>query len=127
MSWRDEAACKTAEGVVWFPEPNGPGLNAKWRENLARAREVCDSCAVKAQCLAAALADRDSAGIWAGTTESQRKRSPQKPRRRPPVARCGTDSGYRRHRYLGEAICPACREAHAVAIRLRRHMLEVVR
>ncbi len=30
-----------------------------------------------------------------------------------PPAKCGTTSGYRRHRRLGEPACDACRAAHA--------------
>lgn len=31
-------------------------------------------------------------------------------------ARCGTDSGYKRHRRLGEPTCEACRAAHSRAV-----------
>lgn len=126
MSWRDEAACKTTTDIDWFPSFDAMPHHA-WKANLERARAVCDGCTGRAECFAEALRDPFSAGIWAGTTESQRNRSPQRPRRVPQVARCGTDAGYRRHRYLGEPICVGCREAHAVATRLKRHMLEVVR
>ena len=30
-------------------------------------------------------------------------------------ARCGTDSGYAKHRRLGEKTCSACRKAHRLA------------
>lgn len=36
------------------------------------------------------------------------------------VAVCGTDSGYHRHRSLGEATCVRCRNAHAQAEHDRR-------
>lgn len=34
-------------------------------------------------------------------------------------ARCGTDSGYHRHRRQNEPTCHACREAHALATAVR--------
>lgn len=36
------------------------------------------------------------------------------------VAVCGTVSGHRAHRRRNEPICDACRQAHAIAERLRR-------
>ena len=36
------------------------------------------------------------------------------------VARCGTESGYRRHLRLREQVCDACREAKRVAVRRQR-------
>lgn len=126
MDWRDQAACKTATGIDWFPSfERGGG----WRANLAAARTVCAACPVKSECLASALADPMTAGIWAGTTESERRRSPAIRARRVPMTepRCGTPSGYRRHRYRQETPCQACRDAHAIAARVNRHMLEVVR
>jgi hypothetical protein len=32
------------------------------------------------------------------------------------VAGCGTDSGYKRHRYLGEDACPQCKHAHSAYV-----------
>lgn len=125
MSWQDNAACTGRDDVDWFPQP---GTDAARRANLAAARAICDTCPVKAQCYAEAMADPFTAGIWAGTTEGQRRRSPQKHLRRPLVARCGTDAGYYRHlRYTFTEPCQACREAHAMTHRLRRMRLEVVR
>lgn len=123
--WRDQAACRDVTGIDWFPQP---GTDAARRLNLAAARAICDACPVKAQCLAEAMAVPFTAGIWAGTTEGQRRRSPQKHLRRPQVARCGTDAGYYRHlRYMGTEPCQECKEAHAMAWRVRKHRLAVVR
>jgi hypothetical protein len=38
-----------------------------------------------------------------------------------PPARCGTDSGYYRHRRHGEPACTACLAAHATTGRVRYH------
>lgn len=40
---------------------------------------------------------------------------PLRQRQRAPVAACGTDSGYYRHRRNGETACEPCRMAHTVA------------
>lgn len=126
MNWRDEAACTGRLDIDWFPTYERAAYK-RWRANLAAARSVCDGCPVKVQCLAIAMADPHSAGIWAGTTESQRRRAPQPAPRRAYVARCGTDSGYRRHRDQGTPPCQACKEAHAIAARVRAHRLAVAR
>lgn len=43
---------------------------------------------------------------------------------------CGTESGYQRHRYKGEAKCPACLRGHAAHVKdaeaARRALLERV-
>lgn len=129
MSWREEAACKGRDDIDWFPTQDRPGgTTTSWRENLRRAREVCASCDVRSDCLADALAHWGTGGIWAGTTELERTRLPMKRPVRPHVARCGTDAGYYRHlRQTFTEPCGACKEAHAIAGRIRSHQLAVVR
>lgn len=129
MSWKQRAACADRDDIDWFPTMEAPGgQNAAWRNNVARAREVCSSCPVSAECLRAAMADPFTAGIWGGTTEGERRRRPQPPRQRPTVARCGSDAGYYRHlRQTNTEPCQECREAHAMAARLRKHTLAIVR
>jgi WhiB family transcriptional regulator, redox-sensing transcriptional regulator len=34
---------------------------------------LCESCAVRAECLAAALADPNLLGLWGGTTGTERR------------------------------------------------------
>lgn len=125
MSWRDNAACKSHPEIDWFPQSGTPDAEA--RANLARARAVCAGCPVKDECYGEAILEPWTAGIWAGTTNSQRRRAPQQPRRRAPVARCGTDAGYSRHRRMNENPCQECKEAHAMAFRLRKHTMAIVR
>lgn len=67
MPWSQRAACK-AEGVpTWMFYPCR-GDN----ETLARAKAVCRTCPVSAECLAWAL-DNDEPGVWGGTSERQRQ------------------------------------------------------
>lgn len=135
--WMLLAACR--DGVdpeIFFPtQDNGP--------SLSKARRVCASCWVKADCLAYALAmeggqpAKTREGVYAGTTGGQRydlyRRKPVQERRkaaaeaRPAVkkkrepAECGTRSGYSKHLREKTEICGPCRQANTDADnRLRR-------
>jgi WhiB family redox-sensing transcriptional regulator len=69
--WRLDAACATVDPELFFPEP-GQAPQA------AAAKAVCADCAVRGPCLEVALhgpqAHQDHAGIFAGTTASERVR-----------------------------------------------------
>jgi WhiB family redox-sensing transcriptional regulator len=69
--WRLDAACATVDPELFFPDP-GQAPQA------AAAKAVCAGCTVRGPCLAAALhgpqAHQDHAGIFAGTTPSDRVR-----------------------------------------------------
>jgi WhiB family transcriptional regulator, redox-sensing transcriptional regulator len=120
MTWQDSAACKGRKDIDFFPTMDRPGgQNARWRANVARAKAVCAECPVIKDCRIEAQSHDMTAGIWFGTTEAERKGLPRIISR-PHVARCGTDSGYRRHRRWGEDPCPECRFAHAIAHRVRK-------
>ncbi len=54
----------------WF-FPSGGGHPGSWK--VRRARMLCARCEVQVECLRVALAE-DREGIWAGTTEEQRRR-----------------------------------------------------
>jgi WhiB family transcriptional regulator, redox-sensing transcriptional regulator len=69
LDWWRAAACRTADPEIFFPVSSvGPG-----REEVARAKEVCASCAVRRQCLQFAIATRQLHGVWGGTTEEERR------------------------------------------------------
>jgi WhiB family redox-sensing transcriptional regulator len=67
--WRLEAACREVDPELFFPDP-GQAPQA------AQAKAVCAGCTVRGPCLEAALhgpqARDDHAGIFAGTTASDR-------------------------------------------------------
>ena len=65
QEWIEDAACTGMDWNVFFPERGGPG-------SPARAKLVCFRCPVQADCLDYALADDTTAGIWGGTTETER-------------------------------------------------------
>ena len=62
--WRIDAACADKDPDMFFP---GRG------EATAPAKKVCAGCPVQAECLEHALTHRDAFGIWAGTSERERR------------------------------------------------------
>jgi WhiB family redox-sensing transcriptional regulator len=69
LDWWQWAACRAADPDLFFPvSAVGPG-----REEVARAKAVCASCAVRRHCLQYALATRQAHGVWGGTTEDERR------------------------------------------------------
>jgi hypothetical protein len=85
--------------------------------------EACESCPVRLDCLAAAIAEEAYTPIayrhgWRGIPATYRT-TPQVMRLET-VAICGTDSGYFRHlRTTKTEPCDACRAAHAEANRVK--------
>ena len=66
--WMDEAACRGRDANLFHPT----GREDAIERALATARTICRRCDVQAECLAFALNGRES-GIWAGTSERQRR------------------------------------------------------
>lgn len=69
-SWADRAACDVSAAPLFFAADNERGEAKHEREALATA--VCATCPVRAECLTYAVDTRQYAGVWGGTTESQR-------------------------------------------------------
>ena len=63
--WMARAACRGEDPAVFFPSLGG---------NAAKARAICSICPVRQECRAYALADPESAGVWAGITERERRK-----------------------------------------------------
>ena len=69
MDWSDRAACLAEEPELFFPIGNtGPALM-----QTEEAKAVCNRCRVIDACLQFALASGQSAGIWGGLTEDERR------------------------------------------------------
>ena len=66
-SWIDHANCAGVDPDLMFP---GRGDTA----TLAAAREVCAGCVVRPECLEHALTRGEKYGVWAGTSERERRR-----------------------------------------------------
>ncbi len=65
ITWRDLAACRDMVEVDFFPFPEDTA-------GIGRAKEVCASCPVTAECLDYALETRQIDGIWGGHTSTER-------------------------------------------------------
>ena len=61
--WMDAAVCAQTDPDEVFPDKGG---------STARAKRVCLSCEVSAQCLQYALTNRERWGIWGGKSERER-------------------------------------------------------
>lgn len=110
-AWAARAACKGADDTVFFPETRG-------HHNAVKALQICRTCAVASECLQHALTAPEQFGVWGGKTEQERRdMRPARKRQRPPD--CGTESGYARHRRLGENPCGPCQEGMRRERRLR--------
>ena len=71
-SWQVKAACRGPQAAVFFPPPAFERKDEKL-EREARAKDICASCAVKADCLDYAISIREPHGIWGGLNELERK------------------------------------------------------
>lgn len=72
-TWRDLAACRKVNTDVFFPQSE---LFAN------RAKLICSTCPVQKECLAWAVATRQTDGIWGGKTADERARVTRAGRRR---------------------------------------------
>lgn len=99
--WRNDAACRDMGPALFFSD---------YQSDHARAKAVCESCPVRAECLADALdtPQFDDYGIRGGLSVSGRHGI--RGRKKPPI-RHGTPGGYRAHLRRDEPMCDACRTA----------------
>ncbi|MDH3190921.1 MAG: WhiB family transcriptional regulator [Acidimicrobiia bacterium] len=65
--WKDRAACIGYPDELFFP------IGEINESQIEMALEICASCKVTEECLEYALESNQRAGIWGGTTESERK------------------------------------------------------
>ncbi len=68
--WRSDAACRDTQPDLFFPV----GRTGQALEHIAKAQEVCKTCAVQVECLEYALMTNQDAGIWGGLTEDDRRK-----------------------------------------------------
>jgi hypothetical protein len=66
MGWRDQAACQGMDIGIFYPlDSPGHGWGA------SKARYICRSCPVQAQCLQAGMTELW--GIWGGLSPQERR------------------------------------------------------
>ncbi|ELP64101.1 transcription factor WhiB [Streptomyces turgidiscabies Car8] len=124
--WELRAACRAADPDTFFSS-----------KSIGLARQLCQGCPVRMECLESALVREDGVakafrtGLVAGLTGAQRwaigkqrevaakagaKPAKKKPRpkstRRWNLAPCGTRAAYQRHVRKGEPVDDACRAAN---------------
>jgi len=69
VSWRELAACRTADPELFFPiGRTGPAIG-----EIQRAKAVCASCPVRERCLTFALDTHQDFGVWGGLDEDERR------------------------------------------------------
>lgn len=80
MGWLTDAACREEDPELFFPLTSGEAAY----EQIRGAKNVCRRCPVRELCLTYAVETGQSAGIWGGTTEEERRklRANRHPRRR---------------------------------------------
>ena len=65
-AWRVRAACSGMDPDLFFPE-RGDVIG------VARAKAVCASCPVTAECLQYALEAKEKQGVWGGLSGQERR------------------------------------------------------
>ena len=68
-TWRDRAICRDTDPDLFFPV----GTTGQALVQIARAKEVCNECPVKIDCLEYALETNQDSGIWGGLAEEERR------------------------------------------------------
>jgi WhiB family redox-sensing transcriptional regulator len=75
-NWRDNAACRDADPELFFPTGTaGPALH-----QIGEAKRICQACSAQIQCLAWALGNGITDGVWGGITEDERRAMRSLPR-----------------------------------------------
>jgi WhiB family transcriptional regulator, redox-sensing transcriptional regulator len=64
LAWKDDGACRGANPDLWF---------IKSPEFVDAARQICERCPVRRDCLEHALNTPEEYGMWGGVTEQERR------------------------------------------------------
>lgn len=72
VDWQLRAACRGPQAAVFFP-PSRPERREEKRHRETRAKAICETCAVRYECLDYALGIREQHGIWGGLNETERR------------------------------------------------------
>jgi len=69
MNWREDAACGDADPDLFFPI----GATGNALRRIDEAKRICRLCPAQIQCLAWALENGVTDGVWGGTTEDEQR------------------------------------------------------
>jgi WhiB family redox-sensing transcriptional regulator len=71
--WELSAACVGTDTSAFYPQDGERGRSRRTRE--AKAKAVCNSCPVIAECLRWAIATNEPWGLWGGMSSDERAQS----------------------------------------------------
>ena len=71
-TWRFRAACRGEDSSLFFA-PSYFERREEKDDRERRAREICNRCEVRVECLEYALRTRESHGVWGGRNEQERR------------------------------------------------------
>ena len=75
--WMVDGLCREVGGDLWFPERGG---------ETKQAMAVCGRCPVKDVCLAYAIKNNETEGIWGGVSANKRRKTKRAAKKRAKVA-----------------------------------------
>ena len=80
--WKEWAACRAINPDLFFPL----GSTGEAVDQIVAAKQVCETCSVRRECLQFALETNQESGVWGGTSEDERRaiRRSWRAGRRPP-------------------------------------------
>jgi WhiB family redox-sensing transcriptional regulator len=127
LNWLADAACAGMDQRAFFATGNHA------RAQVFAAKKICDACPVREECRGWAIESGERWGVWGGMSQHELRKKRRRftsraktrtvnasPKNREP-AKCGTNSGYRKHLREKTKPCDPCRKAHAADdARLRR-------
>jgi WhiB family redox-sensing transcriptional regulator len=72
VDWSSNAACRGSEGSLFYSTDSAERKEVRLeREHMAK--RICSGCAVRDECLHAALDRHETYGIWGGLNEFERR------------------------------------------------------
>lgn len=107
-AWMADANCRGMDTEMFHAERGDAAT-------VQAAKAICRACDVQAECLAYAITNGETFGIWGGKSRKERlaiaRRAGFSTKAVRPPAECGTLGGHSRHRDNGEKPCDECRQA----------------